>query len=375
MQPQHGLYPSLDDLLAPETLSALEGRAVTDVRVGPFAGPPASVSGNQFLSVETGGEHSRRYVIKRISPAWDWVMRASGDTEGREARLWQYGLLDRLPDETMHPIVACAEDGAGWAILMRDVSAALLPAVLAADIDSIDISVADADCLLDGMAALHARLWNDPTLHNPALGLCSLTRLYTTTGPRITAEVTADPDAPAGMLDIMRRIGTGWSLLESLVEPDVACLTRKLQEDPRPLEDALARYPWTLVHGDLKIANLGLLRNGRARMVVLDWQLAGRMPPAIDLAYFLGVCSPALPFSREVAIERYRQCLARRLDHEFDDDWWQPQLELCLLGQFVRQAYYYLNFAAHGTTEARRSWFRSDLTWWSERVRDGIQWL
>src|SRR5262245_32583528 len=148
---RHPIYPSLEALVAPETLGALEGRPVAMVHVTSFA-TADSASGSVFLALETEGgngaepgETRRRYLIKRSSPACDWIVRATSDS-GREALLWVEGILDRLPPEVGHTILAAAWDKGlrdasgtgkirgegdagegGWALLLRDVRPSLLP--------------------------------------------------------------------------------------------------------------------------------------------------------------------------------------------------------------------------------------------------------
>src|SRR5688572_26656082 len=92
MAPPHELYGSLDEMLSPEALSRLEGRTVTSVRRQPFTSPYGGVSGNLFLSVETaaGDGQRRRYIVKRTAPAWDIIMRITGDTACREMLVWQH---------------------------------------------------------------------------------------------------------------------------------------------------------------------------------------------------------------------------------------------------------------------------------------------
>jgi thiamine kinase-like enzyme len=171
-------------------------------------------------------------------------------------------------------------------------------------------------------------------------------------------------------------IGDGWRLLESRGVPDLARIIRALVEDPQPLCDALDRYPWTLLHGDPRLANMGLERTGRGRLLLLDWQLASCGPPAIDLAWFIDCATPDLRIEdRDVVIERYRRALARRIGDRFDEGWWQPQLELSLLGQFVRDAWFMLYEAAHGASPEARARAQSDLHWWSDRTREGAAWL
>ena len=163
----------------------------------------------------------------------------------------------------------------------------------------------------------------------------------------------------------------GWRLLEALAPPDVTRIVRGLQRDLRPLCRALRRYPWTFVHGDLKRQNVGLERGARRRVVLLDWQFATRAPPAVDLSWFLSMFAGVLPISLEGAIEQYRGYLARQLGDRFDERWWQPQLELALLGQFLRYGFQMMYRMVHEESPAVREHYRALLAWWTTRVRTG----
>jgi hypothetical protein len=109
----HEPFASLDELLAPETLSELAGSAIGSVRCLPITGGH-SASGSHLLAIETNDGEGPRLVLKRVSREWDWIMRATGDDRGREALAWTSGLLDRLPPEVTHPILACARDADSW---------------------------------------------------------------------------------------------------------------------------------------------------------------------------------------------------------------------------------------------------------------------
>lgn len=55
-------------------------------------------------------------VLKRVSPAWDYFMRATDDTHGREAQVWLSGVLDQMPESVGHAPLAVAhdDDGSQW---------------------------------------------------------------------------------------------------------------------------------------------------------------------------------------------------------------------------------------------------------------------
>jgi hypothetical protein len=362
---KYELYSSIDEMLMPNVLSQLEGRPIDYARCLPF-NSEASKSGSHFLVVETNGDPGSRYLLKRVALAWDWLMRNTDDHRCRSVRLWQYGLLDRLPPEIEHGIVACAHDGEGWAVLMRDVSAGLVPYAC--------FSQEENELFLAGLATIHATFWQMPKLDDPALGLCTLRQIYTVLSPQTGHREAGGPDGhPKLILE-------GWDLLKTLVAEDVAGIIESLLEDPQPLCAALARYPHTLLHGDYRQANLGRLRGDRDQAAVLDWQLAAMAPPAVDLARYLATNSALLPISKEATIDAYRQQLAQGLGDHFDENWWQPQLELGLLGAFVQDGWAIALKATHWSaawtqeTGGPNHW-RADLAWWSEQVRTALKWL
>ena len=69
-----------------------------------------------------------------------------------------------------------------------------------------------------------------------------------------------------------------WDRFGDVVPADVAEIVLAFVDEPAPLVDALARRPTTLIHGDLKLSNVGLDSD---RVVLVDWGcLTGVAPPA-----------------------------------------------------------------------------------------------
>jgi len=82
----YDLYNSVDELLAPETLTSLTGQPVKYVRCLPMEG---GFSGSSLLNVEANGDkRAECFVLKRMSPKWDWVMAATNDQQCRSVTLW-----------------------------------------------------------------------------------------------------------------------------------------------------------------------------------------------------------------------------------------------------------------------------------------------
>lgn len=362
----HVPFASLEDLLSPEALGELAAAPVDDVRRIPLSAGHAA-SGNPLLAVETNGGVGPRFVVKRVSPEWDWIMRATDDREGREALAWTSGLLDRLPPEVEHPIVACARDGAGWAILMRDVGDALFPPH--DPYVGLPISAAEDARILDALAAMHVAFWEDAGAADPAQGFCTPGARYRAFSPETGRRESA------GLDFYPRIIREGWALLPELMEPGLARFVADLADDPEPLTTALARYPQTVVHGDARPPNLGLLPDGSGgqRVVLIDWQFVGPGAPAVDLSWYLYCSGPGRPHAKEAVIACYRDCLARQLGSRFAEAWGRPQLELSLLGQTLRCAQDMAWAAVRHESPAVQAWARDELAWWSDQAAAGAR--
>ena len=86
--------------------------------------PDDTKSGARFERMTIAGD---RYVLKYQDPKDDWLLRATGDPGARYVRLWEEGILDRLPAVIDSAVVAASFDGAVGRVLLRDVTDALLP--------------------------------------------------------------------------------------------------------------------------------------------------------------------------------------------------------------------------------------------------------
>lgn len=356
----HSLFPTTEALLAPALLSQLTKQTVTSVSLRPLT-PEFGRSGSRILQVTTNDGSGPALVLKRVSLDWDWLMRSTEDSRCRSVTLWQSGLFDQLPPEVATGVLACARDGAGWAILMQDVGARLLPFTPFADADSAFYARA--------MAAVHAQFWQLEQLKQPDMGLCQLHHLYQMFAPRTAAaEINGDNEIP-------RRVVEGWALARALLPADVGDLLDALLADPGPLCRALARFPFTLVHGDWRHANQAYT-SGAPPLYLLDWQLAAAAPPAVELGRYLITNSPLLPVPKETVLAQYREQLAARLGARFDAAWWEPQLALGLLGGFLQDAWAVALKATHWHVgAAHRAQWQADLAWWSTWVRAGARWL
>lgn len=349
-------------MLAPAALSALLGCDVLEVRRVARGVESSAYSGSTLTSVEVQTANGMTHLLlKPVSRTWDYFMRVTRDDRGREALAWTSGLLDRLPPEMSHAYIACARNDDGWAILMRDVSDTLLSSQGALD-------ASDHFAMLDALAAFHATFWDDPQAARSEEGFNDPANFYHVISP-LAAERDPDPSS------VMSRIvHDGWQAVHEVLEPDLAAATLALANDPRPLRRALDRYPQTVVHGDMRAANLGIERGQpgeRTRLLVLDWALVGREVPGLDLIWFLvGPGGPGT-LRHDESIAHYRQCLATRLGERFDMAWWEPMLDLSLLGGLIRYAWI-ASRAITSRDPARRAQAEIDLAWLVPGARRGL---
>jgi thiamine kinase-like enzyme len=72
---------------------------------------------------------------------------------------------------------------------------------------------------------------------------------------------------------------------------------------------ALERLPATGIHGDLKLANVALLDDGRVGLI--DWQMMTLAPVAVELGWMLVANSASLPLEPDAVLARYRETAAR----------------------------------------------------------------
>lgn len=302
-----------------------------------------SKSGARFERVMIDGE---RHVLKYQDVRDDWLMRATGDLGQRFVTLWASGLLDAMPPVIDPVVVGCAVEGHVSAVLMRDVSATLLP------LGDVQIPLAAQERYLDHMAAVHAafRGWRDD------VGLTPLANRYLAFAPAVAQ---AEADLGSGAL-VPRLIGQGWAALPG-VAPRLAAVVLPLLDDLSPLYAALCEVPHTFVHGDWKAANIGSHADGRT--VLLDWgELAGEASPLADLSIYLALNSARLPVTKEATIACYRAALGR---HGVSTrGWWERALALELLAGAVQFGW-----------EKALGGPGPELSWWEARAIEGARWL
>ncbi len=301
-----------------------------------------SLSGSRFERVTIDGE---QYVVKYVCVDDDWIMRATGDLHCRQLTLFGSSTLDALPAGIDALVVACAaftspRGHRGAALLMRDVTADLIPAG-----DSrLDPGVHNS--LLEHVAQMHAAFWG----FRDHVGLFPLAHHYMLLTPAM-----AELEMATGAGDpVPHAVFDGWNQMAARF-PAQALVLLELSSDPSPLVADLRAGPTTLLHGDLKFGNMG---GDSTRTILLDWDRSGEGPPLVDLAWYLAVNCDRLPASKTDVIKSYRGLLEScGVD---TSPWWDAQLRAALVGAFVQLG-----------------WSKVDdddeFLWWAERLHEWQQ--
>jgi hypothetical protein len=300
-----------------------------------------SLSGSPFQRVLIEGS-PETLIVKDIAAELDWLMRILRDgTTGRTPRaltMWKQGILAAMPPEIDTAIVGMAYDaerGHVWQV-MRDVSPTLVPP------GNAMVPMEQHRRFLDHLAAMHLAFWGFVDRY----GLTTPSDRYGFAHPSHAAK-----EAAAGHQDpIPQLFPSGWSAVRALA-PEAADAALAIAADTRALAAAMAGGPQTLVHGDWKFGNLGSRPDGRT--VLLDWGWPGQSGPCVDLGWYLAVNCDRLPESKEDTITVYRTALERR--GVITEPWWDPQLDLALLGAFVQ-----MGWSKAGDPD--------ELAWWTDRV-------
>jgi len=234
------MFASLDELCAPQTL-----RALLDLPEGPWTVFIAEMEGGlsgatlQRISLSNGDLFANA-ILKHIDPRTNWLMRAAGDTQGREIAFTQSDLWARMPQDIRVPVLGVArlEDGGG-ALVMPDLTPVIYPASLCYEPADEHMVVR----IIDHLAAMHAAFWEFPELRTlswlatPADAFLTLTveRLSQSTGMQPDTDTYGD-QAFRMWPYLWRFIGDedGTTIWHTLMHPEALLAARTMETGARP---------------------------------------------------------------------------------------------------------------------------------------------
>jgi hypothetical protein len=332
-------------------------------------------SGATFTSLLDG--FGRRFVIKRTSLGQDWIARATGDHDLREAwvALQSPGSLSWIP-RVVIPYLGAAADGDGVAILAPDLSTELIAWERPGHDPAIDVETLTR--VVQAIARLHSLPWSRVLESSaeqegaPPPPWCPLPERLTLLSPVSAAGYAADGN-PVG-----DRFLAGWEAFGRLAPTAARELVDRLSDDITPLVAALGGLPSLGLHGDLKLANVALLPDERVGLI--DWQMTMFAPLAVELGWFLVSNSGSLPVGPEEAMAAYRDALEWDSDrwgfgegpHDFASlaGDWDLQLDLAWIVGLILRGWRKGSDASAGVMLPSGVSTADDLAWWSERAVD-----
>jgi hypothetical protein len=304
---------------------------------------PRGNSGNKIERVTLSD--GRTLILKTVSREWDWIARATND-DGRIVKLWENGAFDRMPPSIDHTILGVEREDGSWRIFMRDAAESLLR-------DDIRHDGRTARRILEAAKDLHAAFWEADLP-----GLCSIEDRYRMLSPDTARREKESGDA--GVADLIER---SWAAFYENAPSDVAEIIRRLADDPTPIADELRSCRQTLIHGDLRIGNVGFDGD---RTILLDWgERAGIAPPAVELAWFIGFDAKRLDITRDEIVEAFRELYGERFE--------ERALQLALIGGLVHLgAHIGLGFVS-ADDDSKLGAAKEDCAWWTRRVAQALE--
>jgi aminoglycoside phosphotransferase (APT) family kinase protein len=296
-------------------------------------------SGNTIERVRLAD--GRALVLKRVSPEWDWLSRATND-DGRIVRMWDAGLFDRMPSSIDHATVAVEREGDVWNIFMKDVAHAMLPEDVAHDRTTVRR-------ILAAVADLHNAFWGADLPD-----LCSIEDRYGMLSLR-----TAEREKESHVGDLIQR---AWDSYAEHARGDIADVIVPLSADPTPIADELRRCSQTLIHGDLRIGNAGFEHGST---VLIDWgDRTGPAPPAVELMWLIGFDARRLGVSRDEMVDDFQELYGDRFE--------ERAFDLALIGGLVQLAAH-LGLGFLNDDPEQQALAAEELSWWESKVEAALE--
>jgi hypothetical protein len=221
----------------------------------------------------TAGERS--FVLKLI-PGRSWRVVGMQLERAGEHWLWAHGVTRDLAAPVHCPVIDVAHElgeDRYW-VLMHDLS------------DGIrgrgKFSRRDSFVLFSGIAAMHAAHFERPALVDaPLPSVTRPTELFRKAVLHLSGKRICDEAWVLELVDDFEVVGALLPLFLEQLGSTLADDFLSLAADDRWL-DALGREPQTLLHGDLRRANIALQGD---RIGLFDWELAARGPAGADLQW------------------------------------------------------------------------------------------
>jgi len=285
------------------------------------------------LQTRAAGGASRSFVLK-VVPSASW--RAALGLDHTEARLWLHGATRTLPAGLRCPTIDVARHATReeWWLLMEDVSSGIVPR------GTFDETRAEA--LMRNIARMHARYWErDQELS--AFPLASMDAVGDATAALNVYVARGDTGAEPWLESMNQDFSIVGVLLPALLDSlrsEDADFFIQLCSDHARISRALAKYPRTFVHADLRRANIAFVGDD---VVLFDWERATSGPAARDVQWYWFLQFWAYPpddgrtlADRQGLLDRYLDSLERERGCKLDRAQFDESCEVSWLSVFCQ---------------------------------------
>lgn len=309
-------------------------------------------TGASVTAVRTEG--GKRFVVKQIPE--DRGFSSALGTRG-EGPLWLSGGTRAIPEPAFNPTldVAYHEVGQEWWLLMDDISSGL--------VERGAWTEAHSRRLFQAIARLHARYWQ----RKQELAQIPLAPLPRTTAAMAEVAFYVGGGGPAREHWVpqgARDYQVPGVLLPRFLEvlgPRDADNYLELTGNWRHWHESLEHPPFTLLHGDLRRANIAFL--GR-EIGLIDWEFAACGHPAADLQWhgFLHywAYAPDGRFGDRPALrEHYLDCVEQILGTRINRSAFTVAWEVAWLRAFVQLGYCLADGIGDGADDSESTWRRA----------------
>jgi hypothetical protein len=335
----------IEDLTDQPGLEAIVGPiAAIDRR--PFSSGGFSGSSFEKITVTLSSGTTQQFVLKQTRLADDWFSQRTSDPVGREAALLDEPSLSRVWDSFACPYRAYAIDDGAIGLLMDDLAGHLFPD------ERKPIPVLHEDLVVGSLAEMHATFWEPDELTMP--WLLMPVHYFGMMGPGGHVE-DARAAPPEGIRQAMQ---DGW---ETALNELPSLVAAQIVLPPEVLADQWTHLPRTLLHGDMKIANLAVFPD--QRVAAVDWAFVGHAPGTFEVGWYLAVNASRLARLKDHFVAWYRYRLEEALGGKIDDRLWK---EMILAGLVC--AAMMLLWTKGNAIRADREGAREEWQWWTRHL-------
>ena len=142
------------------------------------------------------------------------------------------------------------------------------------------------------------------------------------------------------------------------------------QQVVRPASELVEQWshlPDTLLHGDMKIANLAVLPG--QSLAAVDWAFIGKAPCTFELGWYLAVNATRLARAKDHLVSWYRHSLEGALGRRIEDFLWNDMMLAGVVCGAMMLLWTKGNALRADTPGAREEWewWRRHLEFWVVR--------